>query len=63
MLVKGHRDTLARTAHCNTAVNLALLNTLGKSMAEVRIVNRSIAPCAIVPDLPQGEEFFIAIEE
>jgi len=48
MLVKGHRDTLARTAHCNTAVNLALLNTLGKSMAEVRIVNRSIAPCAIV---------------
>jgi hypothetical protein len=48
MLVKGHRDTLARTAHCNAAVNLALLNTLGKSMAEVRIVNRSIAPCAIV---------------
>ena len=48
MLVQGHRDTLARTTHCNTTVNLALLNTLSKGMTEVWIVNRSIAPCAIV---------------
>jgi hypothetical protein len=48
MLVQGDRYTLARTADSDAGIHLATLNTLSKSMTEVGIVYRGIAPGAIV---------------
>ena len=48
VLVQGDRDTLATATDSNTGINLATLDTLSQSVAEVRIIYAGIAPSTIV---------------
>ena len=51
MLIQSHRDTLARATKANTALQLAALDSLGKGVCEVGIIDRLLRVAAEIYNL------------
>ena len=51
MLVEGHLDSVACSAHCDTEVGRAILHSLGGGMGEIGVIARLLGVCAEIYSL------------